>query len=64
LIDRLLPQSFLEFESSVMASAHSNIHRLRPRLRLVIDNADRRPSLEGREGRPGHDDPTPHPVGV
>ncbi|QNP45718.1 hypothetical protein H9L14_14575 [Sphingomonas sediminicola] len=47
-----------------MASAHSNIHRLRPRLRLVIDNADRRPSLEGREGRPGHDDPTPHPVGV
>jgi hypothetical protein len=47
-----------------MASAHSNIHRLRPRLRLVIDNADRKSLLEGREGRPSLDDSTPHPVGV
>ena len=37
---RLTPERF------VMVSAHSNIHRLRPRLRLVIDNADRKPSLD------------------
>jgi hypothetical protein len=46
-----------------MASAHSNIHRLPPRLRLVIDNADRKPSIEGTEART-HDDRTPHPAGV
>lgn len=29
-----------------MVSAHSNIHRLLPRLRLVIDNADPKASVD------------------
>lgn len=29
-----------------MVSAHSNIHRLSPRLRLVIDNADHKIAIE------------------
>jgi hypothetical protein len=45
-----------------MAFAHSNIHRLRPQLRLVIDNSERKPSLKGGQGRGGGS--TPQPVGV
>ena len=47
-----------------MASAHSNIHRLRPRLRLVIDNADRKVLPEGGPRPTALDDSTPSPVGV
>ena len=53
-----------------MVSEHSNIHRLRPRLRLVIDNADRKAepdqtfAAENIQGRVPHDGSAPHPAGA
>jgi hypothetical protein len=47
-----------------MASAHANIHRLRPRLRLVIDNADREISLDESKRRVCEANPIIHLAGV
>jgi hypothetical protein len=47
-----------------MASAHANIHRLRPRLRLVIDNADRKASLDGSKRCGPEANPTIRLAGV
>ncbi len=44
-----------------MASSHSNIHRLRPRLRLVIDNVDSKIPAD-RSTR--FDPPTLRPAGA
>jgi len=47
-----------------MASAHSNIHRLRPQLRLVVDNADCRLLPKGGSRPLTLDDSAPPAVGV
>jgi hypothetical protein len=51
-------------ERLTMASAHANIHRLRPRLRLVIDNADREISLDESKRRVCEANPIIHLAGV